>query len=149
MMLRMSYFRRLKTHYTHLKSWKWSRRFKLDRRSCLRIQIAGKRKGQTTLSLSASETWVADRPGYLRKRLKLLKSFFMKPIEPVFKQSWTVLWQNREPFIWIFIFAYSVKRTESVKTFIWLNKPSYWESLRPTGCVKPWFGIDLAQITGP
>ena len=31
---------------------------------------------------------------------------------------------------------------------ICLNYPCYRESLRPTGCVKLWFGLELIEITG-
>lgn len=31
---------------------------------------------------------------------------------------------------------------------ICLNHPCYRESLRPTGCVKLWFGLELIEITG-
>ena len=45
----------------------------------------------------------------------------------------------------------SVKRVKvkSERIFISSNQPSNRESLRPTDRVKPWFKLDLAEITRP
>ena len=37
--------------------------------------------------------------------------------------------------------------TKSERTLIQLEQPPYRESLRPTPCVKPRFGLDLVKIT--